>query len=259
MSAAGQLRRALLLVVLILVAGGTWLARHRAASWEDTLWVAVYPVNGDGSEASARHIAGLDRTSFQPIDEFMAREAARQGVALRRPVHVVLGDEVREQPPAPPDTRGTLAVIAWSLRLRWWSWRVDKGPDPPPATVAIYVRYFDPERHGTLAHSLGLREGFIGVVNAFASKAQQGSNQVVIAHELMHTLGAADRYDPATNQPAWPEGFADPHADPPYPQERATLMGGRVPLSPYESRIPDTLDEVVVGERTAREIGWIKS
>ena len=257
MSVLAHLRRAILLYVLILVAAGAWVTRHRTASWDRTLWVAVHPINGDGSAGSAAYIEGLARDEFVPMDRFMAAEAQRHGVALREPVHVVLGAQVREQPPLPPAAPGVLGIVAWSLRLRWWAWRVDRGPDPPPANVVLFVRYFDPQRAPVLAHSLGLREGLIGVVNAFASREYSGSNQVVMAHELMHTLGAADRYDPGTNQPTWPDGYADPQADPLYPQQRAALMAGRVPVSASESRIPRSLDDVVIAPAGAREIGWL--
>ena len=46
-----------------------------------------------------------------------------------------------------------------------------------------------------MAHSTGLQKGMLGVVNAFASADQEGSNAVVIAHELLHTFGATDKYD----------------------------------------------------------------
>jgi hypothetical protein len=96
----------------------------------------------------------------------------------------------------------------------------------------------------------------IGVVNAFASPRQAGSNKVIIAHELLHTLGASDKYDPATGQPIYPGGYAKPDANPTLPQELAELMGGRVPISTLESRIPRSLDEVIIGPATGQEIRW---
>ena len=252
-----RLRRWSLVYLLVLVAGSAWLTRHRVASWEDTLWVAVHPINADGSEVSAAHIASLDRTAFASMDAFFAEEAAHHGLALRAPVHVVLGDPVGESPPLPPAEPSTLSVMLWSLRLRWWAWRVDRGPSPPPADVRLFVRYFDPERSPVLRHSLGLREGMLGVVNAFASTGNHGSNQVIMAHEIMHTLGAADRYDPGTNHPRWPEGYAEPQLDPRYPQRLAELMGGRIPTGPDSAVIPRSLDEVVIGVLSATEIGWL--
>ena len=251
-----RLRKGLLLYLLVVIALGTWWTQRRVASWDGTLWVAIHPINGDGSEASRRYIAALEPGAFDEIEAFLDAEAKRHGVSFARPVDISLGEPVAEQPPAPPRGGNVFSVMAWSLRLRWWAWRVDRGADPPYANVSLFVRYFDPQTTPTVAHSMGLREGMIGVVNAFATRRQAGSNRVIIAHELMHTLGAGDRYDPATGQPVWPLGYADPHAEPRHPQQRAELMGGRVPLSATRSETPGSLAEVIVGPLTAREIGW---
>ncbi len=251
-----RLRIMLLFYLLLLVAGTTWLTRDRLASWEDTLWVAVHPINGDGSNASKAYIARLAPKSFADLDAFFAEQAQDHGLRLRRPVKMVLGAEVAESPPLPPSSPSVPAIMYWSLKLRWWAWRVDKGPRPPPADVQLFVRYFDPETAPVLHHSLGLQEGHIGVVNAFASQRESGGNRVVMAHELLHTLGAQDRYEPSTNMPRWPEGYAQPELDPRYPQSKAELMGGRIPIDPSTAEIPRSLSQVVIGRLTAQEIGW---
>jgi hypothetical protein len=80
---------------------------------------------------------------------------------------------------------------------------------------------------------------------------------VVIVHELLHTLGATDKYDPATSQPLFPEGYAEPDAKPLYPQRFAEIMAGRIAVSDDETEMPEGLARVVVGPETAREINWI--
>jgi hypothetical protein len=75
---------------------------------------------------------------------------------------------------------------------------------------------------------------------------------------LLHTLGATDKYDLHSTQPIYPDGYAEPNATPRYPQRFAELMGGRVPISPTASEIPDSLNDVLMGRITAAEIGWIK-
>ena len=80
--------------------------------------------------------------------------------------------------------------------------------------------YFAPLANRRLAHSVGLQKGLIGVVNAFASAQMEGENSVVIAHELLHTFGAPDKYDLATNRPLFPDGYAEPNANPFHPQTR---------------------------------------
>src|SRR6185436_12702813 len=109
-----------------------------------------------------------------------------------------------------------------------------------------------PAAHPRLPHSTGLRQGLIGVVNAFARTDMDGSNNVVIAHELLHTFGASDKYDLGGNRPQFPDGFAEPNAQPLYPQQHAEIMAGRVPVSETRFEIPAGMDEVAIGLKTAR-------
>ena len=111
----------------------------------------------------------------------------------------------------------------------------------------MFVVYYDPKTHQRLAHSLGLQKGLIGVVNAFASPAQASRNNVVIAHEFMHTVGATDKYDPSNNQPVFPEGFAEPDRKPVYPQQRAEIMAGRIPVASNSAIMPRSPAACVVG------------
>jgi len=75
---------------------------------------------------------------------------------------------------------------------------------------------------------------------------------------LLHTLNATDKYDLHNNLPIYPDGYAEPHKMPLYPQNFAELMGGRVPQSTAEADIPKSLRHTLIGEQTAREIGWLK-
>jgi len=79
-----------------------------------------------------------------------------------------------------------------------------------------------------------------------------------LAHELLHTLGATDKYDPSDNQPWHPEGYAEPTLEPLHPQRYAEIMAGRIPLGRTRAEIPRTLDETLIGAATAREINWQK-
>lgn len=253
-----QLRIVFLLFILLLVAGDAWLANRRATDWDDALWVVVYPINPDGSAVTAGYISQLGNRVFFPIEGFFQQQASRYGLTRAELVKVRLGPEVESVPPVPPEEDNVLAVMWWSLQLRFWAMQTGLGTNGPPADVRIYVIYHDPARYPRLAHSLGLKEGLIGIVNAYASKAYSGRNNVVIAHELLHTLGATDKYDPASGQPVYPEGYAQPRRDPLYPQPMAELMGGRIPLSGTRSDIPGSLRRTVIGRTTAREINWLE-
>ena len=72
-------------------------------------------------------------------------------------------------------------------------------------------------------------------------------NNVIITHEFPHTLGATDKYDPATNQPVYPDGYANSDLQPLVPQRFAEIMAGRTPVSQNEATIPESLNDVVIG------------
>jgi hypothetical protein len=141
--------------------------------------------------------------------------------------------------------------------MRYWAW-VNGSFNGPKPHVRVFVLYHDPDRVTRVSHSLGLQKGLIGVVNAFASEAQAAQNDVVIVHELMHTLGATDKYDARTNQPAFPDGYADPQRQPLLPQEYAEIMAGRVPVTEQRADMPRSLEEVLIGAKTAGEINWVR-
>ncbi len=255
MTARG-IRIALLLAVLAMVGLDAWLTRTRTTSWENTLRVSVYPIAADGSPATRAYVDQLTREDFTAIESFMRAQAPDYGITIAEPVKIWLRPRLDELPPLPPRERSLAGTMAWSLKLRWWASRREAAQPRPRGQARIFVLYYDPATSPTVAHSLGLKEGVIGIVHAFASRAQAPTNNVVIAHELLHTLGATDKYDPATGMPRFPEGYADPEARPRYPQEAAEIMGGRIPLSAGTADIPASLDQVVVGLATATEIGW---
>lgn len=250
-------RIAFLLFVLATVAQTAWLARSRTVEWKTSLRVVVYPINSDARPATAAYLTGLRRGVFEAIEDFFETERVQYGVTLRRPIDIFLAPAIGSRPPEAPFGGNAVSVMQWSLQLRFWAWRHDthKGPKPD---VRLFVSYHDPDLSPRLPHSTGLRKGLIGVVQAFARTDLEGSNNVVIAHELLHTLGATDKYDPATNRPVFPDGYADPQARPRHPQTHAEIMGGRIPLSESELQTPMSMKRVVIGEKTAREINWMR-
>ncbi len=251
------IRITILLLILVLAAGHTWLTRVRSTAWEVPLEAVIYPVNADGSVAAARYIAGLTVEDFQPIADFVAGEGRRYGMNLANPLRLELAGEVASQPPEAPMAGSIPAIMLWSLSLRLWAWRVDNYQGP--GDIKLFVLYYDPADHRQLDHSLGLQKGQIGVVKVFAARRDAPGNNVVIAHELLHTLGAVDKYDLATGQPLFPDGFAEPERNPLYPQELAEIMGALVPVAEGKIAMPEGLGQVVVGAATAREIGWVKN
>jgi hypothetical protein len=251
------LRIGILLFVLLNVALGAWLTKKRSTSWQQPLRVVIYPINADTSAASTAYIATLNDEHWQSIENFLHNEAQRFGIDNSLPVQVRLGPQVNSLPPVPPQNGNPLQIGWWSLQLRYWSWRHDRYAGARP-DVRLFALYHDPQLTPQVAHSLGLEQGLIGVANLYADKTFAGRNQVVLTHELLHTVGASDKYDPASGAPLYPDGYAEPLREPRLPQLQAEIMAGRIPLAGGKLQMPPSLNEAMVGAQTAREIRWLQ-
>jgi hypothetical protein len=119
----------------------------------------------------------------------------------------------------------------------------------------VFVYYHQPLEGRHLEHSLGLNKGLIAVVHAFAAESYDQQNNVVMVHELLHTVGATDKYT-TDGQPLFPTGYAAPNQTPLYPQSKAEIMAIGIAQTAIKSRMASNLDECVIGEQTAREINW---
>ncbi len=252
-----QIRILILLLILFGIAVGVWQEKRRIQAWTSTVHVAAFPINGDGSAAAEAYIKGLAADSFAPVDDYLQEEAQRYGLPLIKPLTVTLGPPMSVRPPPLPREPGIMSNVLWSLQLRWWAWRNTPVADIRP-TIRLYLLYFDPQNLTQVPDSVGLEKGRIGIVHLYASRRMAGSNAVVMTHELLHTLGATDKYNYADNRPLFPIGYAEPQKNPRYPQHFAEIMGGRIALSPTESQIPRGLPETLIGPLTAAEIGWYK-
>jgi hypothetical protein len=249
------LRITILLAILLVVGLNAWQARYRSTRWREPLFVAIYPIAADDSTVTRSYLDGLDGERFKAVDRFFEREASRYHLRAAEPVKTRLQHELTELPPRRPDRSGVFATVLWSLKLRYWAWNVSRHVREPQ-DIRLFVLYHDPTMTPTVPHSLGLTEGLIGVVYAFAAPQMDGANDVVIAHELLHTVGATDKYDPTADAPRFPDGYGDPRQSPLYPQQYAELMAGRRMLTPDRWEQVESLDEAVVGLATAREIRW---
>lgn len=254
-----KLRIAILLFILAIAVYSNWYDKLSTTAWDETLWVGVFPVNADDSDAVARHIASLTTQDLAAIESFINEEAHRYGVRLDRPVRVDLYPEVGEKPPQHDADGNMFATMWWSLKVRLYARRNSHPPGLPPPRIRIFVMFHDPDFARSVPHSVGLQRGLVGVVHAYAERAMSPANNVVIAHEILHTLGATDKYDPATLAPLYPIGYAEPDLEPRFPQELTEIMAGRYALDAHNFEMPDSLDDVVVGRATAREIRWSKA
>jgi hypothetical protein len=244
-----------LLLILTGAAYSTWRTKTRSVEWKYDLPVNIYLINGDASENVAKYLHTLTADDFKPIKTFMRDEADRYDRTSYASINIKLGGIIATCPPAPPHHSSTLDAIAWSLKMRWWAYRNADTAGPGPQ-VKMFLVYFDPSQINLLDHSSGLQKGLIGRVDVFASQEMAKQNNVIITHEFLHTLGATDKYDLSTNQPIYPDGYANPDLQPLLPQRYAEIMAGRIPVSQTYATIPASLDDVVIGSLTAKEINW---
>ena len=253
-----KLRIAVLLLILATVALGAWRSGARATEWKHTLYATVYPIAADDSPHTRAGVARLSADDFAPITDWLQDEVRRHGRDVLRPLAITVAPPVAALPPPFPADGGPVAVGLWSLQLRFWAWRHDATPGPRP-DVRLFVLYHDATRTPQLDHSVGLRKGQIGIVKAFASRDEGPRNAVVIAHELLHTLGASDKYDPHSLAPRFPEGYAEPKREPRHPQRLAEIMAGRIALSEGQLAMPEGLGQTLIGPGTAAEIGLLRA
>ncbi|MDZ7593466.1 MAG: hypothetical protein U0932_02330 [Thiobacillus sp.] len=250
-----RFRILLLLGVLAAALGFTWLEQFMVRGWSGPLDVAVIPINGDGSQQAAETIRALRESDFDDINAFLERETARYGVKLSPAMRVTLQPELHARPPAPPRDGSVLKTVFWSLKLRGWVYQQSGEWLPQLGTIKLFLLYHAPQDGVALAHSLGLQKGLIGVVHVFADPRQAPQNNVVIAHELLHTLGASDKYA-AGGWPVFPHGYAEPDLPQSMPRQQAEIMGGRYVNAAGRLEMPASLAQCVIGAMTAHEINF---
>lgn len=249
-----KFRILILTIILATVALGSWRANARLSEWKNSVHVALYPIAADDAPATREFVAQIDPADYEDLGSWLQEESDRYGRTLLQPVAVHLAPPLSEIPPLPPAPGKLLDTAWWSLQLRWWASRHDAIDGPKPQ-IRLFVLYHDPARSDRLPHSTGLEKGQIGLIHVFAARGQRRQNLVVIAHELLHTFGATDKYDLATLQPVFPAGYAEPDKTPRLPQSFAEIMAGRTPIDEGRAEIPARLADTLIGPETAREIG----
>mgnify|MGYP001812035971 CR=1 FL=1 len=259
MSVFKLLRVVVLLSILFVIVAGTWLTEKRMAAWERPILVTVYPIIADDEPATERFVKNFDRESYEAVNRFFEREARPYGFTVTPPLRFQWAEPSRDMPPAVPGQRDTLAIVLWSLKMRWWSWRQTFGDDLVSPDIQMFVLYHSLSGNNELGISVGMRKGRYGIVKAYAQRNLQASNHVVFTHELLHVLGATDKYVLSSGEPIHPDGFAEPDRSPLFPLEHAEIMGGRIPVAPDKAESPGSLTVTRVGPATAAELRWTES
>jgi hypothetical protein len=244
-----------ILIALLLWGAHDWSDRRARVAWQKPLRVALVLVTRQPVPEQTLEL--LTGRSFD-LERRLAREYSRYTGRAQAPIEIVVRG-VAADAEAPPSLAGDGVLDLVLHATRQWRWtkaidsqaRVEHGYD---ARVYLVLK---PARGLGPAFVEGESEygGRVGIAQADIAPDTIDFALFVVAHELFHTLGATDKYDEA-GLARFPNGFAEPARSALYPQPGAEVMARGVPIAPGSERPPETLEELYVGETTARELGW---
>ena len=250
-----RLRVAVLVMVLLTLVGWAGLRQRkldRRVTWAHPLKISVVLVSPQPISAD---VTLAWRDGLETLDDWFASEAVRHGLPLARPVHLELAPAtVRADVPHAAQRTGqwledSQQAVALRSQLRGLA---AQGNADGAFDVRLIIALREDTGH--LVEGVGEAGGTLGLVEGTAGDTALTLELMAVAHELLHCLGALDAYD--ANGHALPRGLAE--AERGFPQRFAEVMVGEVPLAPDKGRNPKSLDEVRVGDQTAREVGWLK-
>jgi hypothetical protein len=221
-------RVVILLSILFVIVVSTWMTERRMAEWERPILVTIFPIIADEATNTFEFTRDVELSDFADVNRFFERESVPYGFNVTPAFRFQLAPVSSELPPDVPDQFSSAGIAWWSLKMRW--------------EVGI---------------SVGMRKGRYGIVKAYAKESMMPHNLIVFTHELLHVLGATDKYVLSTGEPIFPHGFANPKQRPLFPQLKAEIMGGRIPLNSFSSKMAGSLEDCRIGRLTGEEIGFL--
>jgi hypothetical protein len=247
----------LILLGVLLYAGKDIRQRRARNEWMRSLEVAIVLVRLGNPPAAA---AGAIKARVPALATRLGDEMRRyQPVAPRPFLFQAFGPVTADGPP--PATPGPEAGLSGAARYTYDLWRylhdldAQAGLSPRDFDARIYVIMRPPGSEQNAIEGMGEQGGRVGIVELQIDDGMADFALFVAAHELFHTLGASDKYNP-DGSVMIPGGLADPTAQPRYPQSYAELMARHRPTDATHSVPPASLDDLAIGPVTAREIGW---
>ncbi len=261
MSAWRKWRVGLLVAVLVVVAawaGGVQRIRSSRTHWDRPLEVAIVLLAR--SEIDEAKVARL-RDALGELDSRFTSELGRyRGGGPPFSFSLVGPLPFSGALSFTPDSAGIADRATHAYRV-WRTLRgihAASGFDPRPYDARIYLILEPATSSGvtTFAEGSGAVGGEVGFVRAAAGPNDAVLALTAVGHELLHCLGASDKYD-ASGHALVPDGLAEPQLSPQFPQRYAEWMVGEVPTAPGQGRLPSSLAEIRVGPVTAREICWV--
>lgn len=247
----------LLTVLIVVVLWGVhdWSDRRARTAWQRPVRVALVLVERE--PVPGELLALLTARSFE-LEQRLQREYARYTGRDGTPIQFIVRGPVRSPTPPPTiESEGLLDLLAHGIRQWRWTSALDAEAKLELGFDSRIYLVLKPALGQPLAFFEGQSErgGRVGIAQADIDRSTIDFALFVVAHELLHTLGATDKYDDA-GRTRYPQGFAEPRRTPLYPQPGAEAMARNVPLAPGSERPPETLEELYVGETTARELRW---
>ena len=251
------MRVVLLLSILFVIVANTWMTEKRMAAWERPILVTLYPIAADDEPETLKYAERIKASDFADVNRFMDRESGPYGFSVTPAFRFQVAPPSLELPPAIPAQFELAEIAWWSLKMRWWAWMKDLGGELVSPDIQMFVLYHSLNGNAETGISVGMRKGRYGIVKAYALESMKTENRIVFTHELLHVLGATDKYILSSGEPIFPQGYAEPNKRPLFPQQRAEIMGMRIPINSFSSVMPDSLDQCKIGRQTAEEIGFL--
>ncbi len=251
-------RTAILLAVLAGVVVWALEDRQRRADrreWRVPLKVGLFVIRDGDVDPGA--IDGIARRA-EEMSDILEVEYRRYGGEISPFELRVLGPI--PLPEVLPELKNDDFLERVEFTYRMWQFRrsVSKSLGQPTDDIDVSILLVTRPARGKqprMFEGIAARDGDFGVVQVELSDDTVDLAVITAVHETLHTLGAKDKYDPATGEAEYPAGYFDSRTR--YPQRYMEIMAHDIPLAEGKSRLPSLVGEVRIGNFTAREIGWI--
>lgn len=250
-----------ILFVVVLYAIADFRRRKERNDWKRTLDVALVVVHVQGQSAIDPDALAALEDRISALEDRLRIEGERHHPGLGKPFRITLKGPVEVAEAAPsPQTDSAVDLVKQAAAMKSWLHDVDPraGIDGDQWDTRIYVAARKPaSKKQQFVEGQSEEGGHIGNVSVELDASMADLTLIVVTHELMHTLGATDKYDDL-GRSKFPDGFVEPNRQPLYPQPLAEVMSRNRPVSDTKEEIPTKLEQLGIGDLTAREIGWRK-
>ncbi len=245
----------LLLITVLAYAYDQTRTRERKVRWDRPLRVALVPV---ATRALDVGVEAAWREGAVALEAWFSEQGKHWQLPLAGPVDLEVRPSVVVS--ALPDPRrveqaeGAVAqaYAAFTMRRELKSFAPASGAFDVVLVVALDAVAED---SATWVEGVAQTQGDVGMIRGSDRDAALSLELIAAAHEILHTVGAADAYDEAGHA-LLPQGLAE-QTEPLLPQRYAEVMAGEIPEAPGRGRQPRDLSEVRIGEVTARAIRWL--